>query len=156
MLPLPPGRGVELHRDMQRFVEELGPAITAAFEGDEYRSRAEAIQNECKEKEDQALRELGHASGEEGLALLRTPHGFVFAPMKGEATISPEEFGQLPEVEQERIGRLVAAYSERLPRLVHQFPRWRRDMQARQKQLGRETMALAAGHLVEVVDLIIA
>ena len=148
-LPLPPGRGVELHRDMQRFVAEMGPAITAAFEGDEYRVRAEAIQNECKEKEEAALRELGHESGEAGLALLRTSQGFVFAPMKGEATLSPEEFGQLPEAEQERIGELSATFTERLARLVHQFPRWRREMQAKQKELGRETMALAAGHLVE-------
>ena len=148
-LSLPPGRGEELHRDMQRFVDELGPAITSAFEGDEHRVRAEGIQNECKEKEEAALRELGHESGEAGIALLRTPQGFVFAPMKGEETLGPEEFSQLPDEEQERIGKLIEDFSERLARLVRQFPRWRREMQARQTRLGRETMALAAGHLVE-------
>lgn len=148
-LPLPPGRGVELHRHMQHFVDDLGPAITAAFEGDEYRSRAEGLQNEYKEKEDQSLRELGHESGQNGIALLRTPQGFIFAPMKGEEAMSPDEFGQLPEAERERLGARIDEYTERLTKLLHQFPRRRRELQGKLRDLSRETMSLAVGHLIE-------
>jgi predicted ATP-dependent protease len=149
VLRLPAGRGAQLRRDMQQFVTELGKAVGAAFESEEYRSRIEAIQEEFKQREEAALRTLGHESMNESVALLRTPHGFVFAPVKGEETLSPEEFGQLPEEEQKRIGRAIEAFGEKLQKLLHQFPRWRREMQGRIREASRETMRLAVGHMIE-------
>lgn len=149
LLRMPPGRGLLLKRDMMQFVDELAKAITAAFESDEYRTRIEAIQEEFKQKEEGALRELGQESGEKGIALLRTPHGFVFAPIKGEEAMGPEEFEKLSDDEKERIGKLIEEYGERLHKLMLQFPRWRRDMQGRIKEASRDTLRLAAGHMVE-------
>ncbi|MEW5891126.1 MAG: Lon protease family protein [Pseudomonadota bacterium] len=149
VLCLPAGRGAQLRRDMQQFAQEVGSAITAALESDEFRTRTEAIQAEYKQREEEALRELGRASGARGIALLRTPQGFVFAPMKGDETMEPDEFAQLADAEKERIGKLMDEYGEALHKLLHQFPRWRREMQARLKQVNRDAMALAVGHLIE-------
>jgi lon-related putative ATP-dependent protease len=149
LLQLPPGRGARLRHDMQQFVAELARAIAAAFESDDYRSRVEALQEEFKEKEESALRELGQASATDGIALLRTPHGFVFAPIKGEETMDSEEFQALPDAEKERFGKLMATHGEKLQKLIHQFPRWRRELQARLQEASRETMRLAVGHLIE-------
>ncbi|MBK6631300.1 MAG: AAA family ATPase [Betaproteobacteria bacterium] len=149
LLCVPSGRGGQLKRDMQQFVAELSKAISAAFESEEYRVRIESIQEEFKEREEGALRALGQASGEQGIALLRTPHGFVFAPVKGEETLGPEEFEKLPDEEKARIGKLIEEYGERLHKLMHQFPQWRREMQVRVKEASRDTMSLAVGHLIE-------
>ena len=149
LLRVPPGRGGQFKHDMQQFVAELAKAIGTAFESEEYRVRIEAIQEEFKQREEGALRELGQESGEKGVALLRTPHGFVFAPIKGEETMGPEEFEKLPDEEKARIGRLIEEYGERLHKLMLQFPLWRREMQTRIKQASRETMGLAVGHLIE-------
>ena len=149
LLRVPPGRGALLKRDMQQFVAELSKAITAAFESDEYRARIEAIQEEFKQKEEGSLRELGQESAEKGIALLRTPHGFVFAPIKGEETMGPDEFEKLSDEEKERLGKLIEEYGERLHKLMLQFPRWRRDMQGRIKEASRDTLRLAVGHLIE-------
>ncbi len=149
LLCVPPGRGSQLMRDMQQFANELAKAISAAFESEEYRVRFEAIQEEFKEREEGALRQLGQESGEKGVALLRTPHGFVFAPVKGEETMGPEDFEKLPDEEKARIGKLIEEYGERLHKLMHQFPQWRREMQVRVKEASRETMGLAVGHLIE-------
>lgn len=149
LLCLPSGRGAQLKRDMQQFVAELAKAIAAAFESDEYRIRIEAIQEEYKEKEETALRDLGQDSAGSGIALLRTPHGFIFAPIKGDETIGPEEFAKLPDEEKQRIGKLIEEYGERLHKLTLQFPRWRRAMQGRIKEASRDTLRLAAGHLID-------
>ena len=148
-LKLPAGRGAQLKRDMQQFVTELGTAITSAFDSDEYRSRMEAIQEEFKNREETALRELGHESVQQGVALLRTPHGFVFAPVKGDEAMGPDEFNKLPEEEQKRISAAIESFGEKLTKLLHQFPRWRREMQAQIRQASRDTMSLAVGHLIE-------
>jgi len=149
LLRLPPGRGAQLKHDMQQFTEELAKAVTVAFESDQYRALIEAIQEEFKQKEDGALRQLGHESAEQGVALLRTPHGFIFAPVKGDETMGAEEFEKLPDEEKERIGKLIEEYGERLRKLMLQFPRWRREMQGRIKEASRDTLRLAVGHLIE-------
>ncbi|OHC64197.1 MAG: ATP-dependent protease [Rhodocyclales bacterium RIFCSPLOWO2_02_FULL_63_24] len=149
VLTLPAGRGAELRRDMQRLIEELEPAISAAFDSDDFRSHAEAIQNEFKERESHALNQLGDESRQQGIALIRTPQGFAFAPLQGEEPMSPDVFAALPDEEKQRLGHLIADFGERLQKLMHQFPRWRRELQGRLKQLGRDTMSLAIGHLMD-------
>lgn len=150
LLRLPCGRGARLRDDMQRFVSELGPAISAAFESNEYRRRIESMQEEEKQREETALRHLGHESGEQGIALLRTPQGFIFAPLKnGEETLSSEEFSALPEERQQELGQKMAEFHEKLHDLMNEFPHWRREMQNRIKEVSREALKLAVGHLIE-------
>ncbi|MCK9283487.1 MAG: AAA family ATPase [Rhodocyclaceae bacterium] len=150
LLRLPAGRGARLREDMQRFVEELGPAITAVFESDDYRTRIDSLQEEEKQREEAALRSLGHDAQQVGIALLRTPQGFVFAPLKnGETTLTQEEFEQLPEERQQELGRHIESMHERLHKLMNEFPRWRRDLQNHIKEVGSEALKQAVAHRLE-------
>ncbi len=149
VLTLPAGRGADLRRDMQRLTEELEPAIAAAFDSEDFRTHAEAIQNELKERQTAALNQLGDESKPQGLALVRTPQGFAFAPLQGEEPMTPDAFNALADEEKQRLGHVMEEFGERLQKLMHQFPRWRREMQGRLKQLGRDTMSLAIGHLID-------
>ena len=149
LLKVPAGRGGQLKRDMQRFGAELARAIEAAFDSDEYRARVDAINEAFKAREERALSELGQASSEQGIALLRTPHGFTFAPLKDESPMLPEDFEKLPDADKARIGALIEDYSERLKQLMLQFPRWRRELHVQIREASRDTLGLAAGHLIE-------
>ena len=148
VLTLPAGDGGKLRRDMLRFAEDLGPAIGAALESEDFRSHAEAIQQALKQREATALNELGQDARQHGIALLRTPQGFTFAPMKDDEPVAPDVFNALADEEKTRIGRLIDDYGERMQKMMHQVPRWRRDMQGELRQLGRDTMNLAVGHLI--------
>lgn len=150
LLSLPAGRGARLRDDMQRFVSELGPAIAAAFDNDEYRLRVEALQQEYKDKEEGALRALGHEAMDKGVALVRTPDGFTFLPLKNpDETLSNEEFEQLPEARQKELKIQMSAFQERLHKQVMQFPRWRRETHNKLKQAGCDALQSAVGHLIE-------
>lgn len=148
-LPLPAGRGARLRDDMRKFVLDMSKAIPAALDSDDFRQRIEAIQQEYKQREEEALQSLGRESADKGLGLLRTPHGFVFAPMKGEEPYSGEEYNALPEEEQKRYTDLMEEFGERLRKLLAQLPRWRREMQHRMREATREALALAVGHLID-------
>ncbi|GAB4428775.1 MAG: ATP-binding protein [Turneriella sp.] len=149
LLLLPAGRGVEFRNGMQEFVSELPKAITAAFESEEHRREIEAIIEEFRQREETALTELGRASSDKGIALLRTQQGFMFSPIKGDSTLSAEEFEKLPEEEKDRLEKLMQEGTEKLHDLMHQFPRWRREQQGRLKEVARKTMSYAVSHLVE-------
>ncbi|MGD2139042.1 MAG: AAA family ATPase [Burkholderiales bacterium] len=146
---LPAGRGAGLRNDMQKLVSELAPAISAAFESDQYRQQADVIQDELKKKQEAALQELGDDAVKNGIVLLRTPHGFTFAPMKDGQPMNPEEFSKLPEKERTRVSEKVTELTERLKDIMQQMPRWHREAMTRVNELSRETLALAVGHLIE-------
>ncbi len=146
---LPPSLGTQLRADMQRFAAELGQAISAAFEGDEHRGRIEEIQEEYKDREERALQELGAAAAERDVAFMRTPRGFVFLPMKKGETLDQNQYAQLSDEERTRIDAAIDELRERLRRILHEQPRWRREMTSRLRDVSRETMRLAVGHLIE-------
>lgn len=148
-LRLPPGQGLKLKTDMAQFVEELRGAIPTAFDSDEYRARVEQIDSEYRERETQAFQEIGQESSKQHIALLRTPAGFSFAPMKGDGVMEPEEFNQLPVSEQEKFGKDIGQFQEKLERAVHQVHRWHAERRERIRELNREMVSYSAGHLVD-------
>ena len=148
-LSLPPGQGQRLRQAMQRFVAELSKAVSAALESEDYRSRLDAIQKEAKQLEDGALQALGDSAAAQGVALLRTPQGFAFAPMKDGKPLPVDGFEQLDLQERERLTELIARLGERLHQVLHELPRQRRQMQQRIREATRDAMAMAAGHLID-------
>ncbi len=149
VLSLPPGQGHRLRQAMQRFVAELSKAASSALESDVYRSRLDAIQKEAKEREEGALQALGESAVAQGVALIRTPQGFAFAPMDKGKPLPAERFEQLGTQERERLAGVIGTLSERLKQVLHELPRQRREMQQRIREATRDAMAMAAGHLVD-------
>lgn len=148
-LRLPPGGGVKLRRDMERLVEELRTAIPAAFESEPYRRRRQEIEEEFRERQEKRLEEVRRRAQERGIALIRTPMGLAFAPLRGGEVVSPEEFQRLPAQEQERVQEEVAMLQEQLQTSLSQMPQWERERRNKVKELSREVTMFAVGHLIE-------
>jgi len=148
-IQLPAGRGKKLSQDMEKLIEELRASIPATFESESFRQRKQSLSNEFEHQQEQAFDELREKAKEKGIALLRTPLGLTFAPVRGEEVIDPEEFSKLGEVEQKRIQKDVEALQERLQQVLQQVPRWEREQRQRLRDLRREVTRFAAAHLIE-------
>ena len=149
VLNLPSGRGQDLRRDMERLLEDLRNAIPAAFETEEYHTRLREIEESYKERREHSLSELARETEEHGIALIRTPGGFAFAPETGGEVIKPEEYEKLPEDEKKRIEKVVAMLQEKLSNVLHQAPKWQRESREKVKALDQEIGMFAVGHLIE-------
>ena len=150
-LRLPPGRAGALKKDMDGLMGELGQALPAALEAEEYRNRRQAIEDELKERQEGAFNEIAREAGGKSVALIRTPVGLALAPMRDGEVLSPDEFKQLPEADQERFKADMAALQERLETTVKQVPRWERESRARLRALDHDVVAFAIEHLLEEV-----
>ena len=150
-ISLEPGRAAEFRRDMERLVEDLRTQIPAAFESEEYRARAQEIEEELKERQEQAVREVADAAEGEGLKLLRSPGGFVFAPVSGDEVMGPERFAELPVEEQEQIKAKIERYQERLQGVMREVLRWGKESRSRLKELNRDVALAAVGYLIAEV-----
>jgi lon-related putative ATP-dependent protease len=148
-LQLPPGRAPKFKRSMARLVEDLRAGIPAAFEADQYRTQRQEIENAFSERQEQAFGAIGERAKQQGVALLRTPGGFGFAPMRKDAVMSPQEFHELPADEQKRLEAAIAVLQEELEGVIHEVPKWRREAQHKLRDLNRAVTQTAVSSLIE-------
>jgi predicted ATP-dependent protease len=151
LLALPSGTGTDFRRTMEQLVEELQTALVGALDSEEYHTRQQVINDEFKERPDRDLRTIADRAKAEGLALLRTPVGLAFAPLREGEVISGEDFEQLPKEEQERLKERMNAYQDEVQRTLRQLPKLNRERRERLRDLMREVTGLAVGHLMEEV-----
>jgi lon-related putative ATP-dependent protease len=134
-LCLPAGKGGDFHDHMEHLVEELLAALS--------------IQEEFQEQQSQVFGEIQKQAQEANVALIRTPVGFAAAPMRDGEVLSPEEIGNLPEEEQERLKEKVAELQEQLRKALRQVPSQQREIQERMTELDREVAGFAVGGLID-------
>lgn len=134
-LSLPRGMGLQFRDDIARLVEELQTAITAALETDEYRRQHEEIHGEFNMRRDSALEELRRRAADRDVALIRTPQGLAFAPMREGQVMDPDVFQRLPEAEQQKIRGAVEVFEAELAEILRQVPKWHRETHERLRVL---------------------
>ena len=148
-LRLPAGTGVELREAMAQLCLELQGAIQAAFESDEYRRRKDAIEAEFEARREAGLANVEQKAQAAGIALVRTPMGIGLAPTRGGEVLAPDEFRGLPEPDQARIKDEVARLEDELGDVLRQVPHWQRETRSRLRDLNREVVRAAVGHLID-------
>ena len=142
---LPAGSGAVFRADMARLVEELRTAIPAAFESEEYTGRAHELEEEFKERQEQAFRELAELAEAQGIRLMRTPSGFAFAPVKDDEVLGPDDFVKLPDADQEEIKSRVLVLQERMQETLPQVLEWGKESREKVRALNQEVALAAVG-----------
>jgi lon-related putative ATP-dependent protease len=148
-ISLPPGGGSKFQADMDLFVEELQSTLAAAFESEEYRTRRRIVESEIEARQEAAFEKLQNKAKEEDFALLRTPAGLVFAPIKEGEVIPPEEFQKLPEKVRQEMEAHVQQLQKELQTLLQQIPTWQREMRGNITELNHEITQLVVSGLLE-------
>ncbi|MGD9386428.1 MAG: ATP-binding protein [Thioalkalispiraceae bacterium] len=143
------GQATVFRDDMRHLVEDLRSAIPTAFEAEQYHARIQDIEEDLKGKLEVAFNELADEAESHNIRLLRTPHGFAFAPMKDDQVIKPEEFDKLDTKEQQRIDETMNVLEEKLNTLLRTQPQWQREARNRAKELNREIVMFATSSLID-------
>ncbi len=138
LLRVPAGVGQSLAEDVDDFLRELRPALTSAFESEEYQTRRAAVQEEAGSEQQAKFQELQERANERGLALLRTPAGFVFAPIRDDEIVPPDEIQELSEEEQQRLEEAMEELQDELKSILRSLPREQRKTRDRVQKLNEE------------------
>lgn len=148
-LQLPPGRGNGLRDAMKRLVGELRAALPAAFERDEYRARRDVIDQQFKQRNEQAFGELQQRGEQKGISMLRTPMGLALAPRRDGKVLTPELFEALPEADRERIQRDLEEMQGELEAVMQKVPQWEREHREAVRELNRNTTGAAIALMMD-------
>jgi lon-related putative ATP-dependent protease len=148
-IKLPPGQGVVLRDDMEELLEELQTAIPAVFESEDYRTRKQEVEEEFKERQEQAFADVQEKAQERNVSLIRTPVGLAFAPMRNGEVVSPEDFQKLTEEERRHVEGEIGGLQEELQEAIFQVRQWEREAREKMKALDREVAMFAVGHFID-------
>ncbi len=149
VLELPAGRGIELRQQMFELVESLQAALLGAFQSEEYQTRKEVIEQELRERQEQALAELGEEAKQRSLAVVRTPMGIIFAPVAQGEVLTPDLFEKLSEEEKQRYTSAIEELQEKMQRMMRQAPRWQAERRGKLQELRREVTRFTVEPLID-------
>jgi lon-related putative ATP-dependent protease len=151
VLRLPNGAGRQFRNDMERLVDDMQTALSAAFESEEYQARRRAVEGEFQDVQQSNLMQLQEEAKQRNLTLLRTPAGLAFAPLKDGDVLPPEEFEKMTEEDKKRIQADIEVMQEQLQKLLGQAPRWERELRHRVRDLNREVATVVLTDLHEEI-----
>jgi lon-related putative ATP-dependent protease len=147
-LRLPAGRGRQFAKDVAELVDALRQVIPSAFESDDYHEQQQAVSEALQQQQEAALEALQSSARERNIALLRTPAGLAFAPLRDGEVMAPQEFETLPTEEQRRVEQDVEELQKELQRILSQVPQLSRQRHERLKALNREVANYAVQPLI--------
>ena len=133
-----PGQGRRFCEAMTQLVEDLQGSIPGAFEGDEYQARRRVVEQEFKDRHEQAIDEIRERARAKDVALITTPGGFAFAPLAGGEVMSPAAFHKLPEETRKRIEADIEQLEQELGERLRRLPQWQKEARRRIRELDRD------------------
>lgn len=149
-LRLPPGKANIFRDDMKKLAGELGSVLPATFSGEEYQLQKRALEEELRGVQTEALDKLREEAKEHSIALIQTPGGFAFAPLKeGGEVITPDEFMRLDQESQKKIETEVEQLQGSLQRIMERMPNLHREMQNRLRELNERVVEFTIAPLLE-------
>ena len=148
-LRLPPGKGSEFVKDMEKFVEEMKKAIIAAFESEDYATRREDTLGQYEEKKQELMRELNQKAQEAGFVLQRSQIGMVIVPVINGQIINEQQFGILPQSVRDEIQDRRKKLQDELRTAFRQFRDIDRDAEAEVEKFNKEVANYALDPLLD-------
>jgi lon-related putative ATP-dependent protease len=142
-LKLEPGRARPLAKGMIAAIDELRNTLPAMFEGEDYRARRRAIDEEFRSGQEEALEALNRKAQAQNIAVLRTPTGFAMAPMHEGKIVKPEVFNSLPESMRKEVEAKIEGLQKELEAILEQVPKSDKQRRAKTSELNEEVAKIA-------------
>jgi len=148
-IQLPPARAAKLRDAMREVVDDLKAAVPALFESEDFQTRRNAIDQTFQSKQGEAFSALGQKAAAKNLALVRTPMGFVIAPVRDGKIVPPEDFNKWSETDRVAAQQAIDELQKELEHIVLHIPQWEKERRDQVRKLNRETAMLAVSQTVE-------
>ncbi len=137
-LALPPGKGVQLKRDMEKLIERMLVTVPNVFRGDEYRRRISDIQEEYQEREGKLFGELNEEARGKGMVVIRTPGGYTIGPVREGKLMTPAQFNDMAKEEQDLAKTVIEELNRKLKSIIENIHDWQEESVERVKGIDNE------------------
>ena len=151
-LQFPPKQGPVFKREMHELIDALRTTIPPVFEGDDYRARKRALNENLKQKVDKIYDDLIRKGKEQSIAVVRNEQGMMFTPLDGKSDpMDIEEFRKLPVDTQKKIEEDIEKLHNSLQKTAHQVSILNREAKEQKRKLKKETASICVAHLIDTL-----
>ena len=119
---MPHGQGAMLAREAKAAISKAKANHERLIAGDEFRLGLEIIDEEFRHKTGKTLDSLKRRAEEQNIALVKTPDGFVLAPMHEGKVVRNDVFRALPEQLQRDVEAKIAGLEGELKAFIDALP----------------------------------
>jgi len=151
-MELPPGKGSQFKKDMEKFVEEMVTAIINAFESEDYSQRRQQVLEEYNQKKEQLTQKLNEKAKESGFVIRQSPAGLMIVPIVNGQPINDQQFQQLPEDKQNEIRQKREELQNELRNTFRELRNIDRDAQQAVEEFNKEVAEYAIEPLLEELE----
>ncbi|MGI6038121.1 MAG: Lon-like protease helical domain-containing protein, partial [Limnochordia bacterium] len=144
-LELPPGRGRELVKDMEEFLDEIRMGLPKIFNGEDYERRRTELLATYQEESQQIIHELEEYAKDRDFVLKRTGNGFITLPAPKGKILESEEYAALETEEKRELESRGKEVQTRLSDALRQIRNLEKEAREKVEQLEREVTLSALG-----------
>ena len=135
---LPAGDGPRFARDVAAAMARAAVTFDRLLQSDDYAIGRQLLEEELKQAHDSILDDLKRRAESQNIALVKTPDGFVLAPMHDGRVVKTEVFRALPEGLQREVEAKISSLENELKALISQMPEREAIFSRKLEQLNRE------------------
>jgi len=146
-LRLPAGRGGELARALDEFLDAARHELRRAFESEDYERRQREALSEIADQRHALDRKLEQFAAERGYAIKTTVTGIVTVPLLDGEPLTVERFEALPAEKRTEIEAAGKEIEERTAAYAHQLHQLEKEAAQRLRQLEHDVALFATGPL---------
>ncbi len=152
VLEFQPGHCLVFKSEMHDLIDMLKTTIPAIFEGDDYRSRKNAINDRLSQKIDKLYRGVEERARAESISVVKDEEGIIFSPMDSNGNkLGAKEFQKLPKDNQKTIEKAIEKFQADLQQVIHQISIVKREAEEQGRKLKKDTAGQAVSHLIETL-----
>lgn len=150
-LKLPPGRGINFQKDMDKFVSDMPKALKRAFESDEYAKRRDETLKTVEEERNELSQKLNQMANQAGFVLQRSAVGVLIIPVRNGQPVSDQDFLKLPLRVREEIQRKRESLQNKMRSTFMQFRELERKADAAIEGVNKEVANFAMEYLFQAL-----
>ena len=152
-LSLTAGRGKELKKSMEQFVQTLQAKIPEVFDSEDYSAKEAEVHQGFENQRREIIDALSQRAKEEGFILQFSQVGMVIVPAAEEGQpMSQEELSQLPEEKKQELRQKSDNLQKEMNDAIKEIRKAEAAFREKHSKLDAEIAMYVVGHLMETLE----
>ncbi len=148
-LRLPPGKGVQLRKDMADLVTHLQQALPRAFESEDVQRQRDEIINDVQARQTAEFNKLEERVKERGFVLRKTPSGLALAPAMDGQVISERQLEKLGDEQREKLAKIRNGLEKEIERVLRAIREMEKEGREQLAELERRVALFVVEHPIK-------
>ncbi len=132
----PQGKSLVFKKELHDLIDMLRVTLGTVFEGDDFKARIKAVNEEFKRKVDRLYHQIEEQAKRDSIAVVKSEQGIMVVPVDGAGNaLDTDSFRKLPEPTRQHIDELIEKYQTALQDGMQQITQFKREAEGAKRKI---------------------